>query len=74
MKAAVHTHGGATWSGRTRFRIYIIPIRWSTKRLHYYAPVRSKSASGRSVCAVLHVSPNLRVRFVVVANEAERAG
>ena len=59
---------------RTRaFRIYIIPIRWSTKRLHYYAPVRPKSASGRSVCAVLHVSPNLRVRFVVVANGAERA-
>ena len=39
---------------RTRFRIYIIPIRWSTKRLHYYALVRpkwgTKSASGRSLC------------------------
>ena len=38
---------------RTRFRIYIIPIRWSTKRLHYYALVPrkwgTKSASGRSV-------------------------
>ena len=52
MKAAVQRRG-ATWSGRTRFRIYIIPIRWSTKRLHYYALVRpkwgTKSASGRSL-------------------------
>ena len=71
---------GATWSperANTRFSYlhYSYSLEHETAALLCACSTKiSERSLCRSVCrSVLHVSPNLRVRFVVVANGAERA-